>query len=68
MSTYVVEPSFLFLAPCLYAKYMFELLYALYCMNVKNNCMHGDLHANNATLYTFILICQELFTQILKIV
>lgn len=34
----------------LFAKYMFELCYNLYCMNSISGLIHGDLHLNNATL------------------
>lgn len=34
----------------IFAKYMFELCYNLYCMNSISGVLHGDLHLNNATL------------------
>ena len=34
----------------LFTKYMFELCYNLYCMNIRSGIIHGDLHLNNATL------------------
>lgn len=35
-------------------KYMFDIVYALLCMNTKLNVIHGDLHLNNTTIhYTF---------------
>jgi hypothetical protein len=34
----------------IFAKYMFELCYNLYCMNSISGIIHGDLHLNNATL------------------
>jgi hypothetical protein len=34
----------------LFAKYIFELCYNLYCMNSLSGVIHGDLHLNNATL------------------
>jgi hypothetical protein len=34
-----------------FAKYLFEFLYALYCMNSKLGLIHGDLHLNNVTLF-----------------
>jgi len=39
----------------LWAKYLFELLYALYCMNSIMNVIHGDLHLNNITFHQAIL-------------
>lgn len=33
-----------------FAKYMFEVCYALYCLNSKFNLIHGDLHLNNVTI------------------
>lgn len=33
-----------------FAKYMFEICYALYCINTKHGVIHGDLHLNNATI------------------
>ena len=34
----------------LFAKYMFEMCYNLYCMNSISGIIHGDLHLNNITL------------------
>ncbi len=34
-----------------FAKYMFDYIYALFCLNKFVNAIHGDLHLNNATLY-----------------
>lgn len=31
-------------------KYMFDITYALFCMNSKLNIIHGDLHLNNTTI------------------
>lgn len=31
-------------------KYIFQLLYGLYCLNTKVHCIHGDLHLNNITI------------------
>ena len=33
----------------LFQKYIFEIIYALYCLNLKG-IIHGDLHLNNVTL------------------
>ncbi len=33
-----------------FAKYMFEICYALYCINTKLGLLHGDFHLNNATI------------------
>lgn len=33
----------------LFQKYMFEIIYGLYCLNLKG-IIHGDLHLNNVTL------------------
>jgi hypothetical protein len=33
-----------------FKKYMFQLLYNLYCLNTKIHCIHGDLHLNNITI------------------
>jgi hypothetical protein len=33
----------------LFKKYMFEIIYGLYCLNLKG-IIHGDLHLNNVTL------------------
>jgi hypothetical protein len=32
-------------------KYMFDITYALLCMNTKLNIIHGDLHLNNTTIH-----------------
>lgn len=34
----------------IFAKHMFEFVYAFYCMNSKIGIIHGDLHMNNATI------------------
>lgn len=34
-----------------WAKYIFELVYALYCLNSKKGIIHGDLHLNNFTIH-----------------
>lgn len=34
-----------------FSKYLFEITYALLCVNTKFNVIHGDLHLNNTTLY-----------------
>lgn len=33
----------------MFQKYMFEIIYSLYCLNLKG-VIHGDLHLNNVTL------------------
>jgi len=33
-----------------FAKYMFEICYALFCVNSKLGVIHGDFHLNNATI------------------
>jgi hypothetical protein len=35
----------------IWAKYIFELVYTLYCLNSKYGVIHGDLHLNNFTLH-----------------
>lgn len=34
-----------------FAKYMFEFIYNLWCLNSKLGVIHGDLHLNNATIF-----------------
>lgn len=34
----------------LFAKYMFDVCYNLFCMNHRSGIIHGDLHLNNATI------------------
>lgn len=36
--------------PEIFAKYMFEIVYNLHCLNRFYGVMHGDLHLNNATI------------------
>lgn len=31
-------------------RYIFDIIFALYCMNTKINKMHGDLHGNNVVM------------------
>lgn len=33
-----------------FKKYMFQLLYNIYCLNTKVHCIHADLHLNNITI------------------
>ena len=33
----------------MFQKYMFEIIYSLYCLNLRG-IIHGDLHLNNVTL------------------
>lgn len=44
----------LFMSPMtnypVFAKYMFEICYTLYCLNHRYGVIHGDLHLNNATI------------------
>ena len=35
-----------------FSKYLFEYIYALYCMNSRFHTIHSDLHLNNITMYT----------------
>ena len=34
-----------------WSKYIFELVYTLYCLNSHEGIMHGDLHLNNFTVH-----------------
>ena len=34
-------------------RYVFDIIYALYCLNTKLNKIHGDFHGNNATIAQF---------------
>jgi len=38
-----------------FAKHLFEFIYAIYCLNTKANLIHGDLHGNNGTIYELFL-------------
>lgn len=35
----------------MFAKHMFEYVYAFYCMNTRLGIIHGDLHMNNVTIF-----------------
>lgn len=35
----------------IWAKYIFELIYTLYCLNSHKGVIHGDLHLNNFTIH-----------------
>ncbi len=35
-----------------FSKQIFEFIYGFYCMNSKVGVIHGDVHINNATIYT----------------
>lgn len=38
----------------IFARYLFDICYTLYCLNTKIHVIHGDLHLNNATIGHFI--------------
>jgi hypothetical protein len=40
----------MFSKPDEFSKYLFDITYALLCMNSKLNIIHGDLHLNNTTI------------------
>ena len=42
--------------PAVLAKYVFETLYALYCMNEHCGVIHSDLHLNNLTIYNYFFL------------
>lgn len=42
-----------------FAKYMFEICYALFCINSKFGLMHGDFHLNNATIGSLYTASKE---------
>ena len=42
-----------------FAKYMFEICYALLCCNTKLGAIHGDLHLNNATIGQLYVMSEE---------
>lgn len=44
--------SYIFTDPGIFAKHIFEFIYAFYCMNIKLGVIHGDLHMNNATFFS----------------
>lgn len=35
-----------------FAKYVFEFIYGLWCLNLHYGCIHTDLHLNNGTTFT----------------
>jgi hypothetical protein len=41
----------LFQSMDLFIKHYFEYMYGVYCLNTKCEMIHGDLHANNMTVY-----------------
>lgn len=40
----------LFQHPTYFMKYLFEIIYTLYCLNTKMGVIHADLHLNNTTV------------------
>lgn len=48
---YRLESGPLFEKYEVFAKYAFEFIYTLYCLNSKLQIIHGDLHLNNVVLY-----------------
>lgn len=54
-SGYADEGEKLFLEDSyVFAKHIFEFIYAFYCMNTISGLIHGDLHLNNATIHRLI--------------
>jgi len=49
--TYKKQIGNMFTDYYIFSKYMFEIIYALYCINYKLGIMHGDLHLNNIVLF-----------------
>jgi hypothetical protein len=43
----------MFESPDKFFRYMFDITYALLCVNSKLNIIHGDLHLNNTTIHNF---------------
>lgn len=43
-----------------FSKYLFEYIYTLYSLNSKLGLMHGDLHLNNCTIYTYSFLVDRL--------
>lgn len=37
----------------LFKKFMFDIIYSLYCLNTKIDVIHGDLHLNNIAIHMF---------------
>jgi len=48
---YAKELGNMFVNYDVWAKYIFELVYTLYCLNSKKGVIHGDLHLNNFTIH-----------------
>ncbi len=46
----------------MFSKYVFEILYALYCMNTKCRLIHSDLHLNNVTIYNYFFLPEYIKT------
>ena len=42
----------------IFSKYIFEIIYSLYCLNLKG-IIHGDLHLNNITMNSSIDLCKD---------
>ena len=40
----------IFTNPTIFKKYLFELTYGLYCLNLRIGVLHGDCHLNNVTI------------------
>jgi len=50
----------------IFAKHLFEFVYALYAMNSKLGLIHGDLHLNNATINVLHRFIQPEFVEKVK--
>jgi hypothetical protein len=49
-SEYMKRNKDLFAQTTYFMKYLFEIIYTLYCMNTKCGVIHADLHRNNTTM------------------
>jgi hypothetical protein len=58
---YRKETGDLFGDPKLFSKYLFEYIYAIYCMNTKFQIIHTDLHLNNISMNNLRHFYKDIF-------
>lgn len=64
---YVVSIGDIFSKYDIFAMYIFNIVYTLYCLN-QNGIIHGDLHLNNVSIHIPVIYSKPINTHILYII
>jgi len=60
-NAYHKETGDLFSDYKIFSKYLFEYIYAIYCMNIKFQLIHTDLHLNNISMNSVRFMYKDIF-------